>query len=77
MKYEVLAPVGNYKEIDVILQENPDAIYVGMKGVTSRPARTDFTVDEIKIAIGLCHLRNIKIYVAINSNISNDSFDNN
>ena len=73
MKYEVLAPVGNYKEIDVILQENPDAIYVGMKGFTSRPARTDFTVDEIKLAIGLCHSRNIKIYVAINSNISNDS----
>lgn len=73
MKYEVLAPVGNYKEIDVILQENPDAIYVGMKGFTSRPARTDFTVDEIKLAISLCHSRNIKIYVAINSNISNDS----
>lgn len=73
VKYEVLAPVGNYKEIDAILQENPDAIYVGMKGVTSRPARTDFTVDEIKLAIGLCHSRNIKIYVAINSNISNDS----
>lgn len=75
VKYEVLAPVGSYKEIDIILRENPDAIYVGMKGVTSRPARTDFTVDEIKLAIDLCHSRNIKIYVAINSNISNDSLD--
>lgn len=75
VKYEVLAPVGNYKEIDIILRENPDAIYVGMKGVTSRPARTDFTVDEIKLAIDLCHSRNIRIYVAVNSNISNDSFN--
>lgn len=74
-KYEVLAPVGNYKEIDIILRENPDAIYVGMKGVTSRPARTDFTVDEIKLAINLCHSRNMGIYVAINSNIPNDSFN--
>ena len=74
-KYEVLAPVGNYKEIDMILGEGPDAIYVGMKGVTSRPARTDFSADEIKSAIRLCHEKDIRIYVAVNSNIPNASFD--
>ena len=46
--YEVLAPVGNFSEIDVILNEKPDAIYVGMKGFTSRPARTDFSPEEIE-----------------------------
>ena len=39
--YEVLAPVGSFKEINIILDEKPDAIYVGMKGLTSRPSRTD------------------------------------
>lgn len=73
--YEVLGPVGNYNEIDIILNEEPDAIYVGMKGVTSRPARTDFSADEIKSAVKLCHERNIRIYVAVNSNIQNEAFD--
>lgn len=72
--YEVLAPVGNFSEIDVILNEKPDAIYVGMKGFTSRPARTDFSPEEIKLAIDICHAKNIRIYVAVNSNIPNECF---
>lgn len=74
-KYEVLAPVGNFRETDIILSEAPDAIYVGMKGVTSRPARTDFSEEEIKLAIKLCHAKDIRLYVAVNSNIPNDSFE--
>ena len=74
-KYEVLAPVGRYKEIDIILREEPNAIYVGMKGVTSRPARTDFSADEIKAATRLCHAKDIRIYVAVNSNIPDTSFE--
>lgn len=74
-KYEVLAPVGSFKEIEIILKEEPDAIYVGMKGFTSRPARTDFTIEEIKSAVEMCHTRNIRIYVAINSNIPNDAVE--
>lgn len=73
--YEVLAPVGSFSEIDIILNENPDAIYVGMKGFTSRPARTDFSAEEIKLAIDICHANNTRIYVAVNSNIQNESFN--
>ena len=46
-EYEILAPVGSFKELNIILREKPDAIYVGMKGVTSRPSRTDFSEEEI------------------------------
>ena len=49
--YEVLAPVGSFNELGIILNEKPDAVYVGMKGFTSRPARTDFSAEEIKLAI--------------------------
>lgn len=74
-KYEVLAPVGKFAELSIVLAENPDAIYVGMKGLTSRPSRTDFSIDEIEEAIGVCHQKNIKIYVAINSNIQEHEVD--
>ena len=57
--YEVLAPVGSFNELGVILNEKPDAVYVGMKGFTSRPARTDFSAEEIKQAIDICHAENI------------------
>lgn len=66
-EYEILAPVGAFRELNIILKEKPDAIYVGMKGVTSRPSRTDFSEDEIIEATKICHEKNIKIYVAINS----------
>lgn len=68
-KYEVLAPVGRFDELNIVLAEQPDAIYVGMKGLTSRPSRTDFTMAEIEEAIDICHNNNTRIYVAINSNV--------
>ena len=74
MKYEILAPVGKYREIDIILNEEPDAIYVGMKEVSSRPSRTDFTMEEIKQAVDKCHKRKIKLYVASNSVILERDF---
>lgn len=73
--YEVLAPVGRFDEIRTILAEKPDAVYVGMKGLTSRPSRTDFTVEEIKDAIDLCHEKGVQIYVAVNTNIQGNLFD--
>lgn len=74
-KFEVLAPVGKYEELSIVLNEKPDAIYVGLKGLTSRPSRTDFSLDEIVSAIEICHRDKIKIYVAINSNISEQEVD--
>lgn len=74
-KFEVLAPVGKYEELSIVLNEKPDAIYVGLKGLTSRPSRTDFSLDEIISAIEICHRDKIKIYAAINSNISEQEVD--
>ena len=72
MNYEVLAPVGKYEELEEVLLAAPDAVYVGLKGCTSRPAISDFTVEQIIDATKICHKSNVKIYVAINSVISND-----
>lgn len=72
--YEVLAPVGSFRELNTVLLEKPDAIYVGMKGLTSRPSRTDFTMEEIKQAIDICHEQQVLIYVAINSNVRESDF---
>ncbi len=68
-QYEVLAPVGRFDELNIVLAEQPDAIYIGLKGLTSRPSRTDFSVEEIGEATKVCHERNIKVYIAINSNV--------
>ena len=72
--YEVLAPVGCFKELEIILHEKPDAVYVGMKGLTSRPSRTDFSMEEIKQAADICHKQNVLIYVAVNSNVKESDF---
>ena len=41
-KYEVLAPVGKYEELAIVLNEEPDAIYVGFKGLTSKTFKNGF-----------------------------------
>ena len=61
--------------MSIVLNEKPDAIYVGLKGLTSRPSRTDFSLDEIISAIEICHRVRIKIYVAINSNVLEQEVD--
>lgn len=73
-EYEVLAPVGNYEELNIVLAEKPDAIYVGMMGLTSRPARTDFTPQQIEEATKICHANDVKLYVAINSGVREKEF---
>lgn len=72
MRYEVLAPAGEINAILPLIEAGADAVYVGLKGYSSRPINADLSLDEIKIAVDICHDNNVKLYVAINAGIQND-----
>lgn len=75
MKYEVLAPAGEIDAILPLIEAGADAIYVGLKGFSSRPSNADLSLDEIKTAVDICHSNNTRLHVAINAGIQNDDIN--
>lgn len=72
MRYEVLAPAGELNAILPLIEAGADAVYVGLKGFSSRPSNADLSLDEIKTAVEICHSNNARLHVAINAGIQND-----
>lgn len=70
--YEILAPAGNMEDVELMIREGADAIYVGLEGYSSRPNSADFTLEQIREAVIFCHEYKVLLYVAINANVGQD-----
>ncbi len=66
MKSELLLPVGNMKMCLAAIHNGADAIYVGVPHFNARGRTTDFTLEELKEMIELCHLYGVKVNLAFN-----------
>ena len=64
---ELLAPAGNMKALIAAVSNGCDAIYLGMNKFGARAYANNFDFEELKEAIKYCHLRNVKIYVTMNT----------
>lgn len=71
--YEVLAPAGELRAIAPIIEAGANAIYVGLEGLSSRPQSADFSMEDIRSAVKLCHESGVRLHVAINGCISERS----
>ncbi len=67
-KIELLAPAGNYNSFIA------DAIYLGGKNFSARAYSSNFTNEEITKLIKYAHIRDVKVYVAVNTLIFEDEF---
>ena len=47
---EILAPVGNLRDVEAVIDAGADALYFGLKGFSARPKESDLTVDELRQA---------------------------
>lgn len=65
-KIELLSPAGNMKCLKAAVLARADAVYIGGRHFSARASAGNFTNEEIKEAIVYCHLRNVRLYVAIN-----------
>ena len=70
-KVELLVPVGNKETLYAAIHNGADAVYLGGKKFGARAYANNFTEEELKEAIKLCHLYNVKIYVTVNTMIYN------
>ena len=63
---EVLSPVGNNAMLEAAVRSGADAVYIGAKEFSARRNAENFDTDELKKAVEYCHIRNVKVYLALN-----------
>ncbi len=76
-KIELLAPAGRWEVLDVVLERGADAVYLAGKEYNMRRHRSDFNFsrDEIARAADKVHAAGAKIYITVNSLLSERELD--
>ncbi len=64
---ELLAPAGNMDALKAAISNGCDAIYLGMQKFGARAYSSNFDLESLKEAVQYAHLRQIKIYVTMNT----------
>lgn len=72
---ELLAPAGNIEALKAAIANGCDAVYLGMQKFGARAYSDNFNIESLKEAIQYAHLRNVKIYVTMNTIVFEDEID--
>lgn len=64
---ELLAPAGNVEALKAAISNGCDAIYLGMQKFGARAYSDNFDLETLEEAIKYAHLRDVKIYVTMNT----------
>jgi U32 family peptidase len=65
-QHELLLPVGSFESVVSAINNYADAIYIGAPQFNARGRSTQFSFEELKNIIDLCHRSNVKVYLAFN-----------
>ena len=66
---EVLSPVGSPESLEAAVRSGADAVYIGAKQFSARRNADNFTDDDIDKTVRYCHIRGVKVYLALNTMI--------
>ena len=72
MKIEILAPCGSRESVFAAVRCGANAIYLGTKDFNARRNAQNFDNTELAEVITYCHNRNVKVYITINTLISDN-----
>ena len=71
-KPEILAPAGSPEALTAAIRAGADAVYVGGKRFSARNSAANFSDEELAEALRLCHSSGARLYLAVNTIISDD-----
>lgn len=71
-KIEILAPAGSFESVTAAVNSGADAVYLGLKDFSARKEAQNFTFEELKATTEYCHIRNVRVYVTMNTLIFDD-----
>ena len=66
-KIELLAPAGNMDALIAAVEAGCDAVYLGITNYSARAFAGNFTHEEFQQAVRYCHIRNVRVYVTMNT----------
>lgn len=75
MYSEVLAPAGSFDSVVAAVRSGANAIYLGGKAFNARRNATNFSEEELANAVEYCHKRNVKVYMTLNTLVSDSEFE--
>ena len=71
-KLELLAPAGKWESLVAAVQNGADAVYLGEQSFSARKNAVNFTWEEIRKAVRYCHIRGVRVFLALNTLIGED-----
>ena len=66
-KVELLAPAGSHAMLSAAINAGADAVYFGLDGFNMRATAKNFKIEEIDSVVSLCHERDVKAYLTLNT----------
>ena len=67
---ELLSPAGSPEAVVAAVQKGADAIYMGFNAFNAHMGAKNFTDDEFETAVRYCRVRGCKVYLTLNTLIS-------
>ena len=67
---ELLAPAGSPEAVTAAVQSGADAVYLGYGDFNARRNAKNFSREEFEAAVSYCHLRGVKVYLTLNTLLS-------
>ena len=64
---ELLSPAGSWDALIAAVQSGADAVYMGFGSFNARRNAQNFTDEEFARAVAYCHLRGVKVYLTLNT----------
>ena len=64
---ELLAPAGSFESLTAAVQNGADAVYMGYGNFNARRNAKNFSPEEFAAAVSYCHLRGVKVYLTLNT----------
>lgn len=68
---KIVAPAGNIDRFYAAIKATADEVYLGLKGFGARRNAINFSPEEIKIAIDYAHLRGSRVFLTLNTVMTN------
>ena len=73
---ELLAPAGNFECLKAAVNNGANAVYLGGKNFSARAFANNFDEEELIAAVNYAHLHDVRIFVTLNTLLSEKEFAN-
>ena len=75
-KIELLSPAGNFECLKAAVNNGANAVYLGGKNFSARAFANNFDEEELIRAIEYAHLHNVRIFVTLNTLLTENELNN-